>query len=614
MKIDEEFSLTPQDLADLPSKTGVYIFRGRRNPNAEISTLYVGKAKNLKSRVRQYFIEGLDTRPFVKFIRERVETIHYVIVENDQDALLLENELIKKNKPAYNIALKDDKRYLTLRIDRSHEWPKIDVVRKIKRDSAVYFGPFSSSGRLRMTVDFMQKAFPLRTCSDHKLYNRSRPCLEYDLKRCVAPCVNYVTREEYSKIVNDSIAFLHGEHSEIILKLKSEMETLAREDKFEEAAKIRDRVQAIEVTTERQNIIGVKQFQRGTDQDVVGLARDETRALINLIFIRNGVILDKKEFEIRKPELDDESLLIEFLNRYYSSEVYMPHEILVPFEINPELLEFTSNVIVPRSEEKLSFLSVAKENAEAKLSSLSQKIRKMGKTLESLKRLLALQQVPAVIDCFDISHHQGKETVASVVRFVEGVPFKDGYRRIKLTIDQVDDFHSMKEAVCRRYHSIEDLPHLIVIDGGRGQLSSAHQALLELGFAESLEIVSLAKARDSDEIDPLNPMNRERIFRIGQKNPILLKEDSSEELLLRYIRDEAHRFAIKYHRERKVKSLSISVLDQVPGMTERIKLKLLRRFGDIDGIIAALDLELLEAVPKKMLEPLRLTLKGALPE
>ncbi|MDB5038933.1 MAG: Excinuclease subunit [Bacteriovoracaceae bacterium] len=608
----EELSISPNALEELPTKTGVYVLRGKRSESVESTVLYIGKAKNLRSRVRQYFVGDTDTRPFVKFIREKVDAIHYTVVETEQDALILENELIKKYRPAYNISLRDDKRYLSLRIDTTHEWPKIDVVRKIRKDGAFYFGPFSSSGRLKMTLDFMHKVFQLRSCTDHKLYNRSRPCIEYELKRCVAPCVNYITKGAYDQIVESALLFLKGNEMELLNNLKTEMEASVRIENYEKAAEIRNRIQAIESITEGQSVVGHQQLQRGLDQDVIGFAQDATTSLIVLLFVRNGILLDKRTFEIKNIGLDPESLMLEFLTRYYSFEVYIPHEILVPIPIDTSLLELDTKIMVPRSEEKTGFIEIAMENATAQLQSIKTKIKTMEKSLTALQKSLGLSKIPRSIDCFDISHHQGLENVASVVRFQDGVPAKDFYRKIKISEDKVDDFASMSEAVERRYIKREDFPDLIVIDGGKGQLSAAREVLERLGWLKDIELISLAKARDFEGIDPLNPQNRERVFKIDQKNPILLRADSAEELLLRFIRDEAHRFAIRFHRERKVKTLSVSVLDQVPGMTERIKLKLLRRFGGIEGIVESDDVDLMQEIPKKMLGSIRLTLKEAL--
>jgi excinuclease ABC subunit C len=610
--VQEELYISPGNLEEMPTKTGVYIMRGRRSPQDDVSVLYVGKAKNLRSRVRQYFSGDSDQRPFTTFLRERVEAISYIVVETDQDALILENELIKKNRPAYNISLKDDKRYLSLRIDLSHQWPKIDVVRRIKKDGAFYFGPFSSAGRLRITLTFMQKIFQLRSCTDHKLYNRSRPCLEYELKRCTAPCVNLITKEEYRKIVDSSLLFLQGEETQVLDRLKQEMEEAAGAEMYEKAAEVRDRIHAIESTREGQSVIGIQQYQRGLDQDVIGFARSEKTSIVVLIFIRNGVILDKRVFEIKSLPLDDQAFIAEFLNRYYSSEVYIPNEILVPLAIDPALLEISAKILVPRSDEKMGFMDIARENADAHMHSLQRKLQTMEKSLKALQGALGLSKLPVSMDCFDISHHQGLETVASVVRFTNGVPDKNFYRKIKMSENQIDDFASMSEAVTRRYKEKSDLPDLIVIDGGRGQLNAAHAVLASKGWDADVHLVSLAKARDCDGIDPLNPQNRERVFKLDQKNPILLKEDSAEELMLRFLRDEAHRFAIRYHRERKLKSTSLSLLDEVPGMTERVKLKLLRRFGDIEGIVEASDLDILGEIPKRLLGPIRLTLKNAL--
>ncbi len=607
----DEQVFTKQILDEIPRKTGVYIFQGPPKVSGEPSILYVGKAKNLNARVRQYFSE-VDTRPFVAFIRKKVESVRTIVVSSDQDALLLENELIKKFRPSYNIMLKDDKRYLSLRLDMEHEWPKIDVVRKIKRDGAVYLGPFSSASRLRMTLDFMQKMFPLRTCSDHKLYNRSRPCIEYEIKRCVAPCVNLVSKPSYTQLVQRAVMFLKGQNEELLSELKGEMERAASGDDFERAAELRDKIEAIRTTTtDTQKIVSNQQFQQGLDLDAVGMEVSETEAVFVVVFIRSGVVFDQRTFIVKRGEFDPTSLMFEFLNRYYTQDVYLPHEVLVPFELEGLEVEANVKMIVPRAAEKRQFLDLAMQNAKIQLEGRVLKSQRLEKTLTGLQRILGTSKFPRTMDCIDISHHQGAETVASVVRFRDGSPEKDFYRRLKLSVDQVNDFDSMREVVSRRYHSQTDLPDLLVIDGGPGQLSSAVEVLRQQGWLEGLDIVSLAKAREGLGIDPLNPQNRERIFRPDQKNPILLKKDSAEELLLRFLRDEAHRFAITYHRLRKNKSMSVSALDDVPGMTERSKTKLLRRFGSVEGILEAEDIDLLKEVSEKLVISLRLTLNRA---
>ncbi len=409
----QEHSVSPNQLNEIPQQTGVYIFRGRRDSESRPSVLYVGKAKNLRSRVRQYFAGDGDGRPFSKFLQSRIETIHYIIVHTEQDALLLENELIKRHRPAYNISLRDDKRFLSLRLDTSVEWPKIDVVRRIKKDKAIYLGPFSSSTRLRATLEFMQKVFPLRTCDDRKLYNRSRPCLEYEIKRCVAPCVNYVTQDAYGALVQSAILFLRGQNQELSEKLSQEMGRAAEAEDFERAAQLRDQIQAIEQTVKGQGIIGVQQFQQGVDQDVLGICLEKNAAVVVILFVRSGVIFDKRTFEFKKVELDEASLLSEFAERYYSTEVYNPHEVLVPFPLGSTHEEL--HFVVPRAEEKKRFVDIAQENARANLEALFKREERMERTLGGLQKLLGLKKIPFVVDCFDISHHQGAETVASAV-------------------------------------------------------------------------------------------------------------------------------------------------------------------------------------------------------
>jgi excinuclease ABC subunit C len=399
--------------------------------------------------------------------------------------------------------------------------------------------------------------------------------------------------------------FLKGKTDELVEQLKNQMTLAAEEDRFEDATRIRDQIAAIASTTEGQSVIGIRQWQQGNNQDVIGMAEENGFRVVVMLFVRNGIIFDKRTFEFKNPKLDGESFIVEFLERYYELGVVVPDEIIVPFAIAEGALELDSKILVPRSDEKKNFLKIAEENALAYLHSKQQKLERLEKTLGNLQRLLSLSKFPNIIDCVDISHHQGAETVASVVRFKEGLPEKEGYRKIKMQENQVDDFASMRDALYRRYHEQSDLPDLLIIDGGRGQLQAAEEILKERGWLENFDLVSLAKSRDREGIDPLNPQNRERVFKMNQKNPILLKENSAEELLLQFIRDEAHRFAITYHRLRKDRAISTSVLNEVEGMTERMKLKLLRRFGSIDGLREASDDEILQEVNSKMLQRLR---------
>lgn len=604
-EIVEKQQISEDEINSLPTKPGCYLFKSEDKGGVE-KVLYVGKAKNLRSRVRTYFRPDGDGRPFSNFIRLKTSKIEVFVVKDEQDALVLENELIKKNKPPYNLHLKDDKRYLSLRLDLSHEWPRIEVVRKIKKDRAVYLGPFSSASRLKKTLGVMQRVFPLRTCPDSKLYNRSRPCIEYDIKRCVAPCVNYVSKPDYDKLVESVMLFLKGDSAELLRRLEADMRTAAESESFEQAAKLRDRIEAVKSITEsEQSIVGHKQFQAGTDLDAVGVAVGEKFSEVCVVFVRNGIVWDKRNFEFKSSEFDKIEILNQFLSRYYQKEVFLPNEVLVEEPVEVPGLEEIIKVVVPRSSEKKGFLDMALANAEAALSSRVQKNEKLSSSLDSLQAKLKLGHRPSRIDCIDVSHHHGSEVVASVVRFSEGEPDKSFYRKIRLKNQKIDDFSSIREVVTRRYKSEEDLPELIMIDGGKGQLSAALEALKERGFTELVEIISLAKSRATDKPDPLNPKNRERVFKPGRSNPILLVEDSAEELLLSYLRDEAHRFAIRYHRSKKDQSLSVSVLDGIPGVSSRIKLKLLRQFGSVEDIKSADDATLLELIKPSVLAQIR---------
>jgi excinuclease ABC subunit C len=607
MAMDElkTLSLEKDSYKDLPTEPGVYLFKKQDEESEKV--LYVGKAKNLRSRVRQYFQGDGDGRAFVQFIRNQTNNIDFVVMASEQDAVILENDLIKKYKPPYNIHLKDDKRHLSIRIDLKHEWPRVEVVRRIKKDGALYLGPYSSASRLRESLNLMQKLFPLRSCPDKKLYNRSRPCIEYDIKRCAAPCVGYVSPADYKILVDEALMFLKGENEELLQDLEENMNAAAEKEAYEEAAKFRDRIQAIEETTlNQQAVVGHKQLQKGLDQDAIGISRTDTTAMISIIFVRNGSFWDQKTYEFSNIKVDDQELLRQFIDQYYSSGVYLPHELLMDEEINTEDLSFEIKIIQPRSKEKRAFLDLAKKNAEFKLNSKIERSEKMSAVVDKIQAKLKLRERPTSMDCIDISHHQGSEVVASVVRFHEGLPQKDYYRKIKLHADKVDDFDSIREAIERRYKTEQDLPDLIVIDGGKGQLNAAYEILCSRRFDQVVELCSLAKARDKEgEIDPFNPQNRERVFKLNRKNPILLEKESAEELLLSYLRDEAHRFAITYHRQRKAKALATSILDSIPGMTAKNKLKLLKHFGSVDAIKEAQDVELLKLISANLLESLR---------
>ena len=598
-----------EDLAAIPNSTGCYIFKTSLENDSRF--LYVGKANQLRARVRQYFVEGNDTRALVKFIRQKTAVIEFILVSTEQDALVLENELIKKHKPLYNISLRDDKRYLSLRLDLAHEWPKIDVVRKIKKDGAVYMGPFSSGSKLRETLNLLQQVIPLRSCLDSKLYNRSRPCIEYDIKRCVAPCVDYVTKDNYQRLVNQAVSFLRGEDDSVVSAVQSQMDAAALAQRYEEAAVLRDRLKAMSfVTQQKQQVISHAQFQQRLDCDAVGFARDEERFVAVILYIRNGVLLDQRTFEIKHRSIDREDLEGQFLERYYSGDVYTPDEVLVARAVSDTPLGV--NVLVPRLEDKIQFVESANRNAEAQLKAMRDRKEKLSSVLAMLKSRLGLARIPETMDCIDISHHGGEDVVASVVRFRDGAPDKDFYRKMRLHAQQVDDYESIREVVDRRYHEAADLPALIVIDGGRGQLSAAEEVLKKKSFLDKVDLVSLAKARALDQaVDPFNPHNRERIFKLTQKNPVLLEKESAEELLLSFLRDEAHRFAITFHRKKKLEQLSASILDQIPGISAKQKIRLLKEFGSVSAIQKANDFDLLKIVKPKLLEKLRFILPEA---
>jgi excinuclease ABC subunit C len=596
-----------EKLAGLPAEPGVYLMKDRQG-----EVIYVGKAANLRNRVRSYFQDRTgDTRAFIPLLDRLLGDIEVVLVGTEKEALLLENELIKKHKPRFNVKLRDDKNFICLRVDPSHPYPRLEVVRRFKNDGARYFGPYASASSIRESMRIINRFFGLRTCSDHVLANRKRACLLHQIGRCPAPCVLPIPPEEYGKSVQEVLLFLEGRADELTSALRARMKAAAQALRFEEAARVRDQLYAIERSLERQKIAHTEPV----DQDVFGLHREGDRLLFYALYVRHGRITGGQSFPLSGQEFPAEELLVSFVNLYYAHDNFVPREVLLPLEAEgleglADLLSERKGervrVLVPRRGDKLDLVKMAHKNAEAAFHERKRSKDEVEAILERLRARLHLSRVPRRIECYDISHFQGATIVASQVATTDGELDRSRYRRFRIkSVSSQDDFASMYEVISRRLKrgiAEEDLPDLIVIDGGKGQLASAQAAMRDLKV-EKVDVVGLAKSRDLEaEVAPQDAAKRdeardrspERIFLPGKKDPIVLPQNSAELFMLTRLRDEAHRFAITYQQKLMRRRSFKSVLEDVPGVGEGRKKALLRHFGSLKRIREASIEELAE--------------------
>ena len=583
-------TLITEKLVNLPSRPGVYLMREKGG-----KVIYVGKANDLRARVRAYFNSG-DERSQIQFLVRRVEDIETLVTTNAKEALILENNLIKQYKPRYNIRLKDDKSYLSIKVTTQHAWPRIFATRKIVKDKNRYFGPFSSAVAARETIDIIEKHFLLRNCTDHNFRNRTRPCLQYQIKRCLAPCVLPVSSDEYREQVRQAMLFIEGRQQELISELKQRMQEKAAALEFEAAAKLRDQIQAVEKTLEKQRMVS----HWGADQDIFGLYREGGFIEVQVLLVRQGKLTGNQSYSLEDLEFPDEEIMGALLTQFYQGHRFIPDEILLPVELEDReareeyLAERKSkkvNILNPQRGDKRQLVEMAAENARQSFFERHDQEKAREKMLRELQFQLHLKQYPHRIECFDISTIHGAHAVGSMVTFINGEADKARYRHYRIrTIDPSsggDDFGMMLEVLKRRFSRGKeeaDLPDLVVVDGGKGQLAMALAAMRELGVT-GIEAVGLAKMRvhaaaRSAEIERLE----ERVFLPGQSNPVILKRNSNALFLLQRVRDEAHRFAITYHKKLRTKQTLYSALDGIPGVGGVRKRALLRAFGSIKRI------------------------------
>ena len=578
-ELAEEFSDSIKNaLAVLPDKPGVYLMH-----DAEGKVIYVGKAVVLKNRVRSYFRNLASHTPKVKAMVAKIAEIETIVTSSEVEALILECNLIKKYRPRYNISLKDDKTYPYLKVTLQEDFPRLYMTRRLLRDGSKYYGPYADAGAMHATVKLLRSMFPLRTC---RKMNPDRPCLNYHIKRCLAPCAGYVSKDEYGQMIKSVCMVLDGRTTELERDLKQRMQAAAEDYAFEEAARLRDQLQAVERLNESQKAV----TNNGGDMDIIGFAQDMTGNCLQIFFVRKGKLIGRDNFFLQDGGEAQQEVLTAFIKQYYNDATFIPREIVLPQlpEAEEQQLieawlsgkaERKVELFVPQRGVKRELLQLANDNA---LKLLAERLRKGSLSLkndeqaaEELQQALGLEHSLERMDCFDISHTQGSETVASMVVFRKGSISKKDYRKYKIVSAEgkPDDFKSMQEVVYRRYKDYEDLPNLVVIDGGKGQLSSALEVIRGLGLAD-LPVVGLAK-------------REEEIFIPHQSTSILLDRDSAALHLIQRIRDEAHRFAITFHRKLRGKRNLVSVLDHVEGIGPKRRQALWKAFKTLEAMKAA---------------------------
>jgi len=591
----------------LPKQPGVYLFKSRRG-----AVLYVGKAQNLRARVRQYLAGG-DGRVSMPALMERVVDVDVLLTPTVKDALLLENELIKQHKPVFNVRLRDDKQYLGLRIDVRAEWPRLTTVRLFRKDGAEYFGPYTSSTALREALRSLRRVFPLRSCSDagfRDYARRGRPCIEYEMKRCVGPCCGRVEAAAYAELVEGTLLFLRGKSGDLIVDLERRMREAAGSQHFEEAAALRDRIAAVERTVEQQQIVSGKLIER----DVFGLAREAGEVEVQVLHVREGRVVGAEGFGFSGVRIDDGELSGSFLGQYYGGEGEghrrVPREILTSADFDDEgalagLLEERAGrrvaIRTPRRGDRRGIVKIAESNARLALRQRLEARDSLAATLEELQRRCSLVSLPRRIECYDVSNLQGSLAVASRVVFEDGLPVKSDYRRYRIReAAGGDDYDCLREVLRRRLARLESepLPDLLMVDGGRGQLGVVATALKDASL--SVDALGLAKERDDTGPQPRvrrsGGLKAERVFLPGRRNPLMLYPSSNALLLLQRVRDESHRFAIEFQRKLRLKVGLRSILEELPGIGPAKRRALLRKLGSLRAVREASE-EALNEVP-----------------
>ncbi|OJU82635.1 MAG: excinuclease ABC subunit C [Chlamydia sp. 32-24] len=578
-------SFDTKKIDQFPQQPGVYLMKDKKG-----EVIYVGKANNLRQRVKQYFFPGRDGRFIVPYLVAKVEDVEIILVSSEKEALLLENIQIKKFKPRYNALLKDDKSYIALKLTTKQMWPRLFLIRYKGKPPAdgTYFGPYTSAYSARRTLDLLQRLFPLRQCSDQEFARRTRPCILYDMKRCVAPCVQKCTKQEYDRHVERTVKFLRGHDKEILKELYTEMEVCSEKLEFEKAGDYLRQIREIEQTLESQKI--EKPF--GGDVDVIGIFREAEEVVLSQLIFKGGKLSGVKHHNFSQIAQDDHELLESFIIQMYELQTEVPHEILVSVKI-PEsetLSEIISlgksrkiQIITPQKGEKKSLLEMAYLNAEAAFKQTRDRKSLKEKILLEMEEKFRLNSYPKRIECFDNSNTSGSELVSACVSFIEGEKDTSHYRHYKIkSVDKGDDYGAMYEVLTRRYKRAKeenDLPDLVLIDGGKGHLNIALKVFAELNII-TVDLLGVAKEESRHD----KGMTSEQIYLPNIKDPVFLRKNSSVLFLIQQIRDEAHRFAITYHRKLREKKTFKSALDDIPSIGPIKKKILLKHFGSVKKI------------------------------
>ena len=603
-----------QKLETLPDRPGVYIYR-----SADGKVIYVGKAVVLKNRVRSYFHEAARHEPRTRRLVSEIANLEWIVTDTEVEALILENELIKRYRPRYNVRLKDDKTYPYIKLHWHDDFPKVSIVRRMERDGARYYGPFTSAYAVRQTLDVLRRVFPYLDCNRVITGNDPKPCLYYHIKRCAGPCIGAVSRDEYRAIIAGLGAFLEGDSDTVLKQLGARMQFAAENLQFERAAMLRDQIRAAQQIVERQKVVSGRQ----EDEDIIAFAQDERtgEACVQVFFIRHGKLIGRESFVLEgvQPEANGE-LMAAFVKQFYDDAAFVPPSIMLQKDLDERnIIEqwlrsrrggHKVTLKVPKRGPKQALMKLAAENASATLASLQAQwqadTNRQTEALSQIQEALGLQSPPGRIECFDISTLQGTNTVGSMVVFAKGAPLKSDYRRFNVkgrgSQGEPDDYASMREVLRRRFRraveaAVSDpgskarssdaawriLPDLLIVDGGKGQLSVAMEVLAEYGLSEVVPVAGLAK-------------QREELFLPGRSHPVMLPPASQGLFLIQRIRDEAHRFAITAHREQRSKVSVTSELDAVPGIGPARRRALLKHFGSLDAIREA-SVEQLAAAP-----------------
>ncbi|MCB0390801.1 MAG: excinuclease ABC subunit UvrC [Bdellovibrionales bacterium] len=592
-KISEIIENLKKHVKEFPTSPGVYLMKSETE-----KIIYVGKAKNLKNRVRSYFTKNKDQSVKTVYLVNQIRNIDYILTKTEVEAFLLEASLIKKHRPKYNIRLKDDKAYPYIVCNIEHPFPRFYLARKVKKDGALYFGPYTSGYAVRETIKFINRTFKIRDCSETFMNSRKRPCMTYQINRCTAPCVDLISQEQYAGDIDNALEFLRGHDKTIVVKLTRKMREASEQERYEAAAKFRDSIRAVEAIWEKQRVVSA---DRQNDIDVIACFGNATGTMVETMHVRAGRVIGNRwhflpKIDLKSSDEDPREWMTSFLNQYYSDNV-IPDEILLPFDLGTDIYKLLGAVFRERqgiepklihslNKEYKELMELAEKNAKSHFKDYSAKRDHRLQGLEEIQAKLKLPYLPQRIECFDISNLQGTDSVASQVVFEEGLPKKEDYRRYKIkTVEGPNDFASMKEVLSRRLkHTEYDDPQLIVIDGGKGQLRMAVEVLKELGRQE-IPVVGLAKARTVGEFNDLEVSEtEERFFLPGRQNPIVFSKSSEAFQILVGLRDEAHRFAITYHRQLRKNRTLASELDYVVGLGEKRKQALLKKFENIEQI------------------------------